>query len=273
MPVFLDEIVQSTRARVAEAKRAVDLRELASRAESHIPRGFRRSLESAAASGVAIISELKKASPSKGVIRANLQIATIAKQFEDAGAAALSVLTEERYFQGSLANLIEASAATNLPCLRKDFIVDKFQVLEARANRADAILLIVAALGDSELSGLYAEARSLGLDVLCEVHDEAELDRALVAGFDIVGVNSRDLRTFKIDMDVPQRLSAKIPRNILRVAESGIHTGEDINRLRAAGFQAFLVGESLMRADAPGDALKHLVADVHAGAAKASSKN
>jgi indole-3-glycerol phosphate synthase len=273
MPVFLDEIVRTTRARVAEAKRTADLREIAARAESHAPRGFRRSLERASAGDVAIISELKKASPSKGAIRANLHVAGIAKQFEDAGAAALSVLTEELYFQGSLANLIEASAATNLPCLRKDFIVDTFQILEARANRADAILLIVAALTDSELSGLYAEARRLGLDVLCEVHDEAELDRALAAGCDIIGVNSRDLRTFNIDMDVPLRLSAKMPPDILRVAESGIHTGEDINRLRAVGFQAFLIGESLMRADIPGDALKNLLADVRASAAKVLTKN
>ncbi len=261
MPIFLDEIVQTTRARVAEAKRLADVRQLTLLAEQHQPRGFRHSLERASDAGVAIISELKKASPSKGVIRANLHVASIARQFEDAGAAALSVLTEERYFQGSLANLTEASAATSLPCLRKDFIVDPFQLLEARANRADAVLLIVAALTDPELSSLYAEARRLGMDVLCEVHDEAELDRALVAGCDIVGVNSRDLRTFNIDMDVPLRLSAKMPRNILRVAESGIHSGEDINRLRAAGFQAFLVGESLMRGDLPGEALKALMAD------------
>ncbi len=268
MPVFLDEIVQTTRARIAEAKRSADVRQLTLHAEQHQPRGFRRSLERASTAGLAIISELKKASPSKGIIRANLHVASIAKQFEDAGAAALSVLTEERYFQGSLANLIEASAATSLPCLRKDFIVDQFQLLEARANRADAILLIVAALSDSELSSLYAGARSLGLDVLCEVHDEPELDRALAAGCDIIGVNSRDLRTFKIDMDVPLRLSAKMPPNILRVAESGIHSGEDINRLRAAGFQAFLIGESLMRADIPGTALKVLIADARGSVVK-----
>jgi indole-3-glycerol phosphate synthase len=268
MPVFLDDILQSTRARVAEAKRTADLRELTTRAEQHSPRGFRRSLERASATGVAVISELKKASPSKGIIRANLHVASIAKQFEDAGATALSVLTEEQYFQGALANLIEASAATNVPCLRKDFIVDKFQLLEARANRADAILLIVAALSDADLSDLHKEACKLGLDVLCEVHDGLELERALAAGCEIIGVNSRNLRTFKVDKEVPLRLAARMPSNILKVAESGIHSGEDIKRLRAAGFQAFLVGESLMRADHPGDALKALVADASGSAAK-----
>ncbi len=264
MPVFLDEIVQTTRARVAEAKRTAKLWELAAGAQAHVPRGFRRSLEQRSQTGVAIISELKKASPSKGVIRANLHVAGIAKQFEDAGAAALSVLTEEKYFQGSLANLIEASAATSLPCLRKDFIVDRFQIIESRANRADAILLIVAALSDTELSEFYAEARRLGLDVLCEVHDEAELKRALAIGFDIIGVNSRNLRTFEVDINIPVKLAAQMPANVLRVAESGINDAADINRLRAAGFQAFLIGESLMRADIPGNALKSLIAEVKA---------
>ncbi len=268
MPVFLDEILQSTRARVAEAKRTADLRELTTRAEQHSPRKFRRSLERSSVAGVAIISELKKASPSKGVIRANLYVASIAKQFENAGAAALSVLTEERYFQGSLANLIEASAATNVPCMRKDFIVDKFQLLEARANCADAVLLIVAALTDAALSDLQKEARGLGPDVLCEVHDEVELERALAAECEIIGVNSRNLRTFNVDREVPLRLAAKMPSNILKVAESGIHSGEDINNLRAAGFTAFLIGESLMRADIPGDALKALIADVRANGTK-----
>ncbi len=269
MPVFLDEIVQSTRARVAEARRNADLREMHVRAQAHVPRGFRRSLERACAGGVAIISELKKASPSKGLIRANLHVTGIAKQFEQAGAAALSVLTEERYFQGSLANLIEASAATTLPCLRKDFIVDGFQIVEARANRADAILLIVAALTDFELMDFHREARKLELDVLCEVHDDVELDRALSAGCDIIGVNSRNLRTFEVDIDIPVRLAAKIPGNVLRVAESGINNGADINRLRAAGFQAFLIGESLMRADIPGEALKKLISELSATSAGA----
>lgn len=268
MPVFLDEIVRNTRARVAEAKRSTSVRELAVRAEKHQPRGFRRSLERAAEKSVAIIAELKKASPSKGLIRGNLHVAPVARQFEQAGAAALSVLTEEHHFQGSLANLNEASAATNLPCLRKDFIVDKFQILEARANRADAILLIVAALADTDLAELRHEACNLGLDVLCEVHDEFELERALAAGCDIVGVNSRDLRTFQVDIDVLQRLAGNIPRNVFRVAESGIRDGEDINRLRAAGFQAFLIGESLMRAEVPGDALKALIADARGKATK-----
>jgi indole-3-glycerol phosphate synthase len=259
MPVFLDEIVNNTRARVAEAKRKADLRALTENAERHQPRGFRTSLLRAAENGVAVIAELKKASPSKGVIRASLHVGSVAHEFERAGAAALSVLTEEDYFQGSLANLREASAATTLPCLRKDFIVDEFQLIEARANRADAVLLIAAALSDQDLRRLHANACALGLDVLCEVHDEMELERALAIGCETIGVNSRDLRTFKVDLDTPQKLARRIPDHVLRVAESGIHTRQDINRLRQAGFQAFLIGESLMKADNPGDALKALI--------------
>lgn len=261
MPVFLDEIVQSTRLRVAEAKRAGSLRELEMAAERHVPRGFRRSLERFSSAGVAVIAELKKASPSKGVIRPDLDIAAVAKQYEQGGAAALSVLTEERYFQGSLANLLSASSATTLPCLRKDFIVDTFQILEARANRADAILLIVAALSDAELGRFHAEAGELELDVLCEVHDEAELQRAIGLGFDMIGVNSRNLRTFEVDVDIPLKLAEKMPKGVLRVAESGIHKATDIDRLRDAGFDAFLIGESLMRAPEPGEALEALLSE------------
>jgi indole-3-glycerol phosphate synthase len=259
MHVFLDEIVANTRVRVAEAKRTQDTGELADRAERHQPRGFRSALARAAEKGTAIIAELKKASPSKGVIRANLHVGSIASQLERCGAAALSVLTEERYFQGSLADLCEASAGTTLPCLRKDFIVDEFQLLEARANRADAVLLIAAALRSEELQRLHAHARQLGLDVLCEVHDELELQRAVAAGFDVVGVNSRDLRTFHVDLETALNLAQRMPGNVLRVAESGIHSAEDITRLRAAGYQAFLVGETLMRADSPGEALRALL--------------
>lgn len=261
MQVFLDEIVAATRLRVAEAKRDVNMRQLEAAAQKHTPRGFRRALRDASRAGVAVIAELKKASPSKGLIRGNLHVGSIAQQFEAGGAAALSVLTEEQYFQGSLANLCEASAATNLPCLRKDFMVDEFQLLEARANRADAVLLIAAVLPDPELRALYDRARSMGLDVLCEAHDERELQRALGAGCDVIGVNSRDLRTFHVDLETAVHLGALVPDGVLRVAESGIHDGGDINRLRAAGYQAFLIGESLMKADHPGEALKALIAD------------
>jgi indole-3-glycerol phosphate synthase len=180
-------------------------------------------------------------------------------ELERAGAAALSVLTDEEFFQGSLENLRKASAAVAIPCLRKDFIVDEFQLLEARANSADAILLIVAALTEDELTRLAGAARSQGLDVLCEVHDAEELQRALDAGGDLIGVNTRDLRTFQVDLQTAFDLAPKFPAGIVRVAESGIHSAEDVGRLRGAGYHAFLVGESLMRAERPGESLRDLI--------------
>jgi indole-3-glycerol phosphate synthase len=262
MPAFLDRIVAATRARVAEARRAANLRELEQRAEQHVPRGFRRALAAKSQSGVAVIAELKKASPSKGLIRAEFHPAELAEELETAGAAALSVLTDEEFFQGSLANLREASAAVKIPCLRKDFIIDEFQLLEAQANAADAVLLIVAALSPSELMALRQGARERGLDVLCEVHDAGELQRALDAGCDLIGVNTRDLRTFQVDLETASRLAKKFPANVVRVAESGIRSAEDIVRLKAAGYEAFLVGESLMRAQRPGEALRELLASL-----------
>jgi len=259
MAAILERIVAATRARLAETKRGADLRDLERKADSHVPRGFRRALETKSRNAVAVIAELKRASPSKGLIRAEFRPAELARELEGAGAAALSVLTDEEFFQGSLDNLREASAEVKVPCLRKDFIVDEFQLLEARANAADAVLLIVAALLSEELGTLAAGARRRGLDVLCEVHDEDELQRALDAGCDLIGVNTRDLRTFKVDLDTAFRLAEKIPAGVVRVAESGIHSAEDVARLRAAGYDAFLVGESLMREDRPGDALRELM--------------
>jgi indole-3-glycerol phosphate synthase len=259
MPVSLDQIVSATRRKVVEAKAATDLRELERRAEQHVPRGFRRALEEQSRAGIAVIAELKKASPSKGLIRAEFCVAELARELEAAGAAALSVLTDEEFFQGSLENLRAASAVVKVPCLRKDFIVDEFQLLEARANSADAVLLIVAALTQIELTKLAVSAPARGLDVLCEVHDEEELQRALDAECDLIGVNTRDLRTFKVDAETAFHLAARIPKNVLKVAESGIRSGEDIARLRAAGYQAFLIGESLMRAERPGEALRELM--------------
>jgi indole-3-glycerol phosphate synthase len=258
MPAFLDQIVAATRACVAATRRGADLRELEWRAKQHVPRGFRRALELKSREGVAVIAELKKASPSKGLIRAEFSPAELARELETAGAAALSVLTDREFFQGSLGNLREASAAVRIPCLRKDFIVDEFQLLEARANAADAVLLIVAALLPKDLIRLASAARGHQLDVLCEVHDAQELQRALDAGCDLIGVNSRDLRTFKVDLQTAVELAEKIPAGVLRVAESGIHSAEDVARLRAAGYDAFLVGESLMRASSPGVALREL---------------
>jgi indole-3-glycerol phosphate synthase len=259
MPVSLDQIVSATRRKVTETKRTADVRELERLAEQHVPRGFRRVLEEKSRTGVAVIAELKKASPSKGLIRAEFCVEELAKELEAAGAAALSVLTDEEFFQGSLENLRIASGAVKIPCLRKDFIVDEFQLLETRANSADAVLLIVAALTNAELNRLALGAGLHGLDVLCEVHDEGELQRALDAGCDLIGVNTRDLRTFKVDPETAFRLAERLPKNAVRVAESGIRSGEDISRLRAAGYQAFLIGEALMREDRPGEALQALV--------------
>jgi len=261
MVATLSDIVAATRQRVDSAKRAADLRELERRAECHTPRGFRRALEQKTRPSAAIIAEIKKASPSRGLIRGTLHVAHIAGGLERAGGAALSVLTEEQFFQGGLCDLAEASAATRLPCLRKDFMVDEFQLLESRANGADAVLLILSALDDSEFSPLHQRARKLGLDALCEVHDEGELERALSLGAEIIGVNNRDLRTFDVDLGTAERLAPKIPPGVLRVAESGIQSGGDIRRLRACGYDAFLVGESLMRADDPGAKLAKMLAE------------
>jgi indole-3-glycerol phosphate synthase len=266
MAASLDQILAATRQRLIKTRRAADVRALERQAAEHRPRGFRQRLADVSASGVAVIAELKKASPSKGLIREQFNPIELATELEAAGAAALSVLTEPEFFQGSLENLRVASATTQLPCLQKDFIVDEMQIVEARANRADAILLIVAALEQADLARLAAKAREHELDVLCEAHDEQELQRALDAGCDLVGVNSRDLRTFQVDLDTVFRLAAKIPQSVLAVAESGIRTAADIADLQSVGYRAFLIGESLMRVAFPGGALRRLL-----GAAVSSS--
>lgn len=273
MAAILDQIVAAARARVAQAKRTADLSEMERRAEQHEPRGFRRALETTHSptedagrvgqpERIAVIAELKKASPSKGLIRAAFNPVELARELEAAGAAALSVLTDEEFFQGSLKNLREASAAVSIPCLRKDFIIDEFQLLEARANSADAVLLIAAALTQPELTSLARSGADYALDVLCEVHDGDELQRALDAGCDLIGVNTRDLRTFQVALETAFELADRFPKNVVRVAESGIRSGEDVARLRAAGYHAFLIGESLMRAEQPGKALMELLSAV-----------
>ncbi|HUN89790.1 MAG TPA: indole-3-glycerol phosphate synthase TrpC [Terriglobales bacterium] len=259
MPVILDQIVSATRRRVAKAKHYTDVRALEHQAQKHQPRGFAQALRQAAQNGFGIIAELKKASPSRGLIRRDFHPDALARELAAAGATALSVLTDEEFFQGSLGYLAEASAAVMTPLLRKDFMIDEFQIVEARANCADAILLIVAALSDQELGALHSRAKEFGLDVLCEVHDAVELDRAIAAGCEIIGVNSRDLRTFHVDLNTAFELGSKIPANVVRVAESGIGTVDDIARLRAAGFEAFLIGESLMKVEHPGEMLKRLI--------------
>jgi indole-3-glycerol phosphate synthase len=257
----LDQIVEATRLRVSQSQAHASVKALEKLAREHTPRSFRHTLAHRSHSGPAIIAELKKASPSKGLIRADFPVASLARELQAGGATCLSVLTEPQFFLGGLGNLELASFETRLPCLRKDFILDEFQLLEARAHRADAILLIVAALSDSELKSLYAAARKLELDVLVEVHDAQELDRALQCDCaELIGVNNRNLHTFQVSLDTSLVLVERMPKDSVRIAESGINTGEDIAVLRKAGFHGFLIGESLMRAERPGDALRALIA-------------
>jgi indole-3-glycerol phosphate synthase len=259
MATKLDEILAHTRRSVAARMQTADSGAMERRAAAHRPRGFAANLKRVAAERPAVIAELKKASPSKGLIRAEFDPAKLAVGLEAGGAAALSVLTDDEFFQGSLRNLELASAATAIPCLRKDFMVDPFQVLEARASGADAILLIVAAHIDADLKVLRASAREYGLDVLCEVHDGEELLRALALGCEAVGVNCRDLRDFSVQPERLMELVDAIPADVVRVAESGIWSGDDMVRLRAAGYDAFLIGESLMRQADPGVALAEML--------------
>jgi indole-3-glycerol phosphate synthase len=265
MATHLDKILATTRTAVDAAKACVSLAELERRAATHRPRGWAAALRRQSAVGPAVIAEIKKASPSKGLIREDFDAAWLAGRYQAGGAAALSVLTDEPFFQGSLRNLELASAAVSLPCLRKDFMVDAYQMVEARAHRADAILLIAAALTDAELGSLAREARGLELDVLVEVHNAEELRRVLETlgecGADAIGVNNRDLKTFEVRLEAALELAGRIPKSVVRVAESGISTAEDIARLRAAGFDAFLIGESLMRQADPGAALAELLAE------------
>jgi indole-3-glycerol phosphate synthase len=225
----------------------------------HTPRGFAAALRTRSNGGPAVIAELKKASPSKGVIRADFSAAALAPAMQKGGAAALSVLTDEPFFQGSLANLQAASNATTIPCLRKDFIVDEYQIVEARAHGADAVLLIVAALSDSQLELLSKTARDYALDVLCEVHTREEAQRIRHLRCSVVGVNNRDLRTFDVRLETSLELAAELPPDALLVAESGLGNPADYARLRAAGYRAFLIGETFMRQPNPGHALAHWI--------------
>ena len=247
-----EEVAQRSAARPLAAVRADALVQSA-------PRGFARALQGRAAAGApAVIAEVKKASPSKGVIREDFHPGAIARSYAEGGATCLSVLTDVQYFQGTDAYLQEARAACELPVLRKDFLVDPWQVWEARALGADCILLIVAALDDDTMLRLSETAEEAGLDVLVEVHDGDELERALALPTPLVGINNRDLRTFETSLDVSLDLHARMPEGRLTVAESGIHTADDVARLRSAGIHAFLVGEAFMRAADPGKALAEL---------------
>ena len=259
MPTQLDQILAHTLLDVTRRKAAADLPGLERKAVAHTPRGFAAGLRAAGVSGPAVIAEIKKASPSRGLIRADFRPAELASALETAGAAALSVLTDSEFFGGSLADLEAVSETVSVPCLRKDFILDPFQILEARAAGADAILLIVAALADDRLQLLHDFATDLGLDVLVEAHDHTEIDRAVQLGAKIIGVNSRDLRNFTVKIESLLFMAEALPAGALRVAESGIRTAEDIASLRAGGYQAFLVGEALMRQPQPAAALALLL--------------
>ena len=266
MQDVLQRILERKRGELEERSAMLPLRELEARvADAPPPRGFAAALEGAIAGGrPAVIAEVKKASPSRGVIRADFDPAAIARSYEAGGAACLSVLTDVDFFQGADAYLQQARGACALPVLRKDFTIDDYQVVEARALGADCILLIVAALDDARLHGLAARALALGMDVLLEAHDGDELARALAvpaaAGgrAPLLGVNNRDLRSFEVSLDTSLRLRERVPPGRRLVTESGIATAADVRRLRAAGIDAFLVGEAFMREPDPGAALQRL---------------
>jgi len=258
---ILDRIVAVKRDEVAAGRRGCDLAAMRARAES-LPgaRDFVGALQTRIASGgAAVIAEIKKASPSKGVLRADFRPADIAASYERHGAAALSVLTDAPFFQGAPEFLAAARGAAPLPALRKDFLVDAWQVFESRALGADAVLLIAAALDDAEMRDFEAIALALGMAVLVEVHDARELDRALALRTPLLGINNRNLRTFEVSLDTTLALLPRIPDGRLVVTESGILEPAEVRRMRAAGVNAFLVGEAFMRADDPGVALADLV--------------
>ncbi len=262
-PDILKTIVARKAEEVAERSARTPCATLeAAAAQADPPRGFVAALKGRIAGGrPGVIAEVKKASPSRGVLRPDFDPVAIARSYERGGAACLSVLTDVDFFQGSDAYLQQARAACALPVLRKDFTVDPYQVWEARSLGADCILLIAACLDDGRLSTLDALARDLGMDVLIEVHDEAELDRALHVGSPMVGINNRDLRSFEVDLDTTLRLLERIPEDRLVVTESGILGPADVALMRRHGVHAFLVGEAFMRAPDPGERLADLFGD------------
>ncbi len=260
MSDILNKITAVKREEVAAAIERKPLAAMRADAESRLlTRDFTGALRARIAAGKpAVIAEIKKASPSKGELRADFIPADIAQSYAESGAACLSVLTDQTFFQGSVDYLKQARASCGLPVLRKDFIIDAYQAYESRAMGADCVLLIAACLDDAQMSAFEAIAMSLDMAVLVEVHDEAELERALRLKTPLIGVNNRNLNTFEVSLDTTLRLMQKVPADRLLVTESGISTPEDVKRLRDAKINAFLVGEAFMRADDPGAALAHL---------------
>lgn len=263
-PDILKRILARKAQEIVERSQRLGIRELAARIQDlPTPRGFVAGLQDRVRTGrAAVIAEIKRASPSKGLLRDPFEPAAIARGYAAHGAACLSVLTDREFFQGDDEHLRQARDACPLPVLRKDFTIDPYQVYEARILGADCILLIVAALGDALLAELHGLARHLDLDVLVEVHDREELDRALALGLPLVGINNRDLRTFETRLDTTLGLLDAIPGDCLVVTESGIHTPADVALMRGHGVHAFLVGEAFMRAPQPGEKLAELFADL-----------
>ena len=258
---ILDEILARRKERIRAAKESVALAHLV---ESALRRTDVRDFAAALSTpGVGVIAELKQASPSRGVIRQDYRVGEIAASYQAAGAAAISILTEPDYFRGTLEDLQAVRQAVSLTCLRKDFIMDAYQVAESAAAGADAILLIAAALPNRELEEFARLAGSFGMAVLVEVHTEEELERSLAAGSKIIGVNNRDLRTFEVKLETSLRLRKRIPAGCLSVSESGIHSVDDLRRLEDAGFDAVLIGEHFMLAQDPGKELAGFLAGLH----------
>jgi indole-3-glycerol phosphate synthase len=254
----LEQIVTRMRLKVSERRQTLPLDKLLARPQTRRPRrGFSEALVDGA--GPHVIAEFKRRSPSRGLIREDLGLVHVVDAYQQGGAKALSILTEPEWFGGSIEDLKQARAVTRVPVLRKDFIVDEYQVWESWQAEADAILLIVAALPGAQLRDLLKIAQEAQLEALVEVHSESELKRALDSGAQIVGVNNRDLRTLHVDLKTSESLAALIPDDIVAVAESGIKTGDDVRRLRSAGFDGFLIGEHLMSAPSPGEALAELL--------------